>query len=79
MPRKKAIGTQQPAALPTFRWRPDLVSGMPVARDIRPFAAEIPRARFAENEKPNFLPIVSSSSLHYLRTERCLCISSFFR
>ncbi len=30
---------------------------MPIAREIFPFAAEIPTARFQENENPNFLPI----------------------
>jgi hypothetical protein len=39
---------------PTFRSRPDLVVGMPVARANLAFAALMPRARFAENEKPNF-------------------------
>jgi len=68
MPKKNASGTQHPAALPTFRRRPDLVNGMPVTREIFPFAAEIPRARFAENEKPNFL-LIESFFLHHRLTE----------
>src|SRR5580704_1356072 len=34
--------------LPSFRWRPLLVSGMPIRRDSRALAAEIPTARFQE-------------------------------
>jgi hypothetical protein len=31
---------------------------MPIFREILPLAAEIPKARFQENENPYFLPIV---------------------
>jgi len=31
---------------PTLRWRPDLVHGMPVARDTRRFAFVTPNWRF---------------------------------
>ena len=41
--------------LPNFCWRPLLVSGIPMRRDNRAFAAERPTARFHENP-PN--PIV---------------------
>jgi hypothetical protein len=57
--------TEQPKTLPTFRWRPDLVSGIPILCEILAFAPEIPKARFHENERPGipllrlmfFLPI----------------------
>jgi hypothetical protein len=52
-----AATTQQPNTLPTFRWRPDLVSGIPIRLDIFFLADEIPTARFHENEKPYFLPM----------------------
>jgi len=58
--RMKAIGTQHPAARPTLRCRPDLVSGIPVFRDIFPFIPEMPVARFHENENPCFLPMISA-------------------
>ena len=55
--------------LPIFRCRPAFVSGIPVARDIRLFAAEIPVARFQLKEAPgmrNFRPIfhLNSSIMH---------------
>jgi hypothetical protein len=62
-PRPNKLGiivarmTQQPNACPAFRCLPPRVKGMPIAREIFPFAAEIPTARFQENENPNFLPI----------------------
>lgn len=43
---------QQPMALPNLRWRPEAVSGTPIFREIFDFAAEIPTARFKENERP---------------------------
>jgi hypothetical protein len=61
---RKAKGTQHPVARPILRWRPERVSGMPVLRDMRPFIPEIPIARFHENEKPCFPPIVLSFLLH---------------
>lgn len=38
-----------PIAAPTFRCRPDLVSGIPIFLDNLDFAAEIPSSRFHEN------------------------------
>lgn len=43
---------------PSFLSLPDRVRGTPSIRDNFPFAAEIPTARFHENENPNFLPIL---------------------
>jgi hypothetical protein len=65
--RKKAIGTQQPAARPTLRCRPERVNGTPVLRDIFPFMPEMPEARFHENENPCFLPM----SLSFLNHRTC--------
>lgn len=48
-------GTQHPKARPIARCRPDRVRGMPIFRDKRPLAAEMPSARLHENEKPCFL------------------------
>jgi hypothetical protein len=39
-------------AVLNFRWRPERVSGMPIARESRPLAAERPIARFHEKLKP---------------------------
>jgi hypothetical protein len=43
---------QHPIIRPILRCRPERDSGMPVLREIRAFIAEIPVARFQENEKP---------------------------
>jgi hypothetical protein len=46
------IITKHPApvtALPIFRCRPLLVSGIPIDRESLDFAAEMPTARFHEN------------------------------
>ena len=51
-PTKSTKNTQQPSIRPSFRCRPERVRGMPVRRDSRALAAEIPRARFQENDKP---------------------------
>lgn len=56
-PRNRIMGIQQPAERPTLRCLPDRVSGIPIARDSLPFAAEMPTARFHEKENPYFLPI----------------------
>lgn len=56
--RMAAIGTQHPAARPTLRCRPDRVKGTPIFREILPFIPEMPVARFHENEKPCFLPMI---------------------
>ena len=61
-----ANGTQQPSALPAFRWRPERVRGIPICLDILPLMAETPIARFHENEKPYFLPIAHSFSYRAL-------------
>jgi hypothetical protein len=49
--------TMHPTARPNFRWRPDLVSGIPICRDSLALAEESPSARFHEKENPNFRPI----------------------
>jgi hypothetical protein len=54
---RQARITQQPIARPTFRCLPERVSGIPMAREIFPFAEEMPSARFQENENPYFFPI----------------------
>ena len=61
-PMNTTRGTQQPNARPAFRCRPERVRGIPICLDILPFIAETPMARFHENEKPYFLPIISPSS-----------------
>ena len=43
-----------PSARPVARCRPDFVSGMPIFLEILALAADIPKARFQEKEKPNF-------------------------
>ncbi len=53
---------EHPIALPTFRCLPPRVRGIPVAFEILLFAAEIPNARFQENENPYFLPMRSTVS-----------------
>ena len=50
--RKKAAGIQQPRALPTLRCLPDRVSGIPIEREIFDLNAEMPTARFHENDRP---------------------------
>jgi len=44
-------------SLSSFRSRPELVVGMPVVRATLPFRAEIPMARFHDQESPSFLPM----------------------
>lgn len=46
-----------PSQRPSLRWRPERVSGMPVARETRCFARVTPSARFQENVRPgpNFM------------------------
>ena len=53
--RKKAAGIQQPRALPTLRCLPDRVSGIPIEREIFDLNAEMPTARFHENDRPGIL------------------------
>jgi len=55
--RKRLRATQHPMARPNFLCRPDRVNGIPIFREIWLFAPEIPKARFQEKEKPNFLPM----------------------
>jgi len=52
LPMKNAKGMQHPIIRPILRCRPERDIGMPVLREMRPFAAEMPDARFHENEKP---------------------------
>jgi hypothetical protein len=49
MIKAKMTGTRQPMSAPILRCRPDLVKGMPILRESRAFAAEMPKARFQEN------------------------------
>ena len=46
-----------PIIRPNFLCLPCLVNGTPMALDTLPLAAEMPKALFHENEKPNFLAI----------------------
>jgi hypothetical protein len=55
------MGSEHPIALPIALCRPDRVKGMPIFLESLAFCAEIPRARFHEKEKPNFLPILITS------------------
>ena len=52
------ISAQPPpvAMRPSFRSRPDRVSGIPIIRESRLLAADRPSARFHEKEKPNLRP-----------------------
>lgn len=43
--------------LPILLLKPILVKGIPVLRATLFFNPEIPKARFQENDNPNFLPI----------------------
>jgi hypothetical protein len=47
-------GIQHPIARPNFLCLPDRVNRIPIFREILLFAPEMPRARFQENEKPNY-------------------------
>lgn len=47
-----ANGMQHPAAFPNLRCRPVRVNGMPICLDNFPFAADMPLARFHENDNP---------------------------
>lgn len=57
--------------LPIFRCRPAFVSRIPVARDIRLFAAVIPIARFQLNDIPG-TPIFRS--MPHFRRSFCLLL-----
>ncbi len=60
LPIKIAAGTQHPNALPTLRWRPERVNGIPIALDTPDLSFVKPIALFHENESPgilNFLAI----------------------
>lgn len=61
MIKAMSIEVPQPNARLTLRLRPDLVRGIPIARESFPFADERPEARFQENDRPNprRLPIVA--------------------
>jgi len=50
-----------PIARPAARCRPDFVSGMPIFLESLTLAADIPKARFQEKEKPNFFILANLS------------------
>lgn len=52
LPINNAKAMQHPVIRPNLRCRPERVSGIPIWREMRPFAAEMPVARFHEKEKP---------------------------
>jgi len=52
LPMKNAKGMQHPVIRPILCCRPERDSGIPVLREMRPFAVEMPVARFHENDKP---------------------------
>ena len=54
---------QHPIAAPIFRCLPFRVSGIPICRESRPFAADSPIARFQENDSPG-IPVVRPSAAH---------------
>lgn len=71
--RMKATGIQQPKALPTFRSRPDFVSGIPILREILFFTPEMPIARFQEKDTPGIpllRPILPPLRLNLAAPER---------
>lgn len=49
-------GMVHPIALPAFLCRPDLVNGIPVARDSLLLAADNPMALRQENDSPGIPP-----------------------
>jgi hypothetical protein len=53
------ISVEHPAAAPSFRCLPDLVSGMPIFLDILDFAADMPVSLF--HEKP---PLFTERTSH---------------
>lgn len=61
----RSVGNKHPTIFPTFLCLPDLVKGIPVAREILRLAEEMPTARFHENENPCLRPIVGEC---YART-----------
>src|SRR5262249_49637633 len=71
---KVKSSTTHPNARPTFRCLPDRVSGIPMALDSRPLAAERPIARLHDHENPNFLPIAQAQ--HHERGSYHLLSSS---
>jgi hypothetical protein len=51
-------GNKKPSShLPAFRWRPDLVVGIPVLRAKLCFARLTPNARFQEKDRPG-IPVL---------------------
>jgi hypothetical protein len=67
-PRNKTIQTKQPRAAPTFRCLPERVSGIPILRESRAFAAEMPINLLQENP-PLFIlaPLCPRRLLHMLQ------------
>jgi len=78
----KAAGTQQPAALPNFFCLPPRVSGTPNLREILPFIADTPVARFHEKDRPGIpfllrptsVPFPLGVSITYQITPRALIL-----
>jgi hypothetical protein len=58
------VGIRHPIAAPTFRWRPDLVSGTPVLREKLRLAIVTPSALF--HEKPPLFAMMTHSFLSIL-------------
>jgi hypothetical protein len=54
--RTRPKSGRQPSAAAAFLWRPDFVSGTPIFLDVRPFAAERPRALLQEKLRPGIPP-----------------------
>lgn len=59
--------TEQPRALPTLRWRPERVRGIPVALEILVFTPDMPSALFHENENPYFFFLLMLHAPFYFR------------
>lgn len=70
-PRQAASITAQPVNRPIFRCRPERVSGIPVALEMRPFIADMPVARFQESERPCFLRMSAPVFAEGSRTTGC--------
>ena len=59
-PRRPDVDQRIPNHLPSLRCLPERVSGMPVLRAMRRFAAVMPSARFHENVRPGKSFMVAS-------------------
>jgi hypothetical protein len=56
--KNTATGRAQPIIAPNFRCRPDLVKGMPILRESRALAADMPKNLF--QEKPPLFMVGSN-------------------